>query len=109
MAIITRLKNALEFARFPDPNIREALVDAINELALDMDELEFEEAANTRAVFAKLDAALSEFENRETPITPPAPISDDIDEEPESVLIVDAEIEVDEVIPVEPSDDDIEL
>ena len=106
MAIITRLKTALEFARFADPNIREAAVDAINELALDMDELEFEEAASTRAVFARLDAAISDFENKDNPVvvTP----SEDIDEAPESVQVVEAETEVDAVIPVE-LDDDIEL
>lgn len=106
MTIITRLKNALEFVRFADPNIREAYVDAINELAADMKEVEFEEAVATRAAFDKLDAAITDYENREQA---PLPIADEIDEVPESVVLADAETEVDAIIETESDDDDIEL
>lgn len=112
MAIITRLKAALEFTRFADPNIREALVDAINELAADMDEVEFEEAVPTRAAFSRLGAAITEYENKEPIKQVNTELDEDIDGTPDSVETVVDEEDIERTPPKIVSDgdeDDIEL
>jgi len=109
MAIIIQLKNALEFARFADPNIRESMVDAINELAADMKEVEFEEAVATRKAFERLGAAISNYENREVTSLDSTP-EEDIDDTPTELITTSDDVEIEhKAETVEIDEDDIEL
>lgn len=102
--MINRFRSALEFATFRSPEIRDAVSNAIKELAADMEEVEFTLAIPTIQAFKQIDAAISDFENPNAAPVEIAP-AEEIDRETPTEF--DVGVEVDEVLR-RPSVKDIE-
>lgn len=64
---INELKNALEFARFQSPDIRDAVSNCIKNIAADMEEVEYEDSIGTITAFRELSACIADFENPNKP------------------------------------------
>jgi len=65
MASIITLKMALEFARFPDPELREACYNAINQINADLVEVGYDMGLSALEACETLEAVISRVENAE--------------------------------------------
>lgn len=100
MSIVAQLRNALEFARFSSPEIRDATADCIKILSADLDEVEYDCAVNVTIAFKTLNDAITNFENSDADTSTPVITREDkeIDKHEEKELVFDISDEVDRVL-----------